>query len=75
MKMEDLCSKNTIHYENLDAAISAVNDGADMGWQPLLALQPTDNQHATWMQFAYLLTCIYNKGKTSNRRFTILRNS
>ena len=73
--MENLCSTNNIHYENVDVAVAAVNNGANMGWQPLLALKPTDDNHDSWMRYAYLMTCVYNKDKIINRRFSILRNS
>ena len=74
--LESKCVKpGNIYYENIQTAVDGVNQGQLMGWQPLLALKPTDDNHHSWMNYAYLLTCIYNQDKTENRKLSILRNS
>ena len=68
-------TSNMTQFSDIEAALVAVHNEVTIGWQPLLLLEPENNLHSDWMQYAYLLTCIHNAGLSKNRRFSIVRNS
>ena len=53
-------------------AIAEIKDGKDIGWQQTWRLMPTSACYHDWMDFAFLLTLIYNRDNEP-KRFTILR--
>lgn len=59
--------------EDIQSAIADIDKGLDLGWDKTAALAPTSNCHHAWMDFALLLTKIYNRTQ-SPKRFTIIRS-
>ena len=58
--------------ETVADAIQEIKSGKDIGWHNTWLLQPQSDCHHAWMEFAFLITLIYNRDATK-KRYTILR--
>ena len=58
--------------ETVADAIQEIKSGKDIGWHNTRLMTPSTDDHHAWMEFAYLITLIYNRD-AANKRYTILR--
>ena len=58
---------------NIAEATCEAMAGRDLGWEKTRNLMPANYDHHHWMNFAHLLTVLYNRDKEI-KRFSIFRN-
>ena len=56
----------------MDKALEVAMSGKDMGLIVTRALQPSSNSYHAWMDYAHLLTMLFNRGRPF-KKFSILR--
>ena len=59
--------------KNIAEATREAVAGRDLGWEQTRKLMPNNYDHHHWMNFAHLLTVLYNRDKEL-KRFSIIRN-
>ena len=57
---------------DLKNAIIDIKKDMDLGWEKTAALVPTSEDHHEWMDFAYLLTRIYNRDNVT-KKYSVIR--
>ena len=73
--LEDIRWKNNATPTSdltLAQALEAARDGKDMGYSFTKSLQPHSRNHNEWMDYALLLTMLFNRNR-SFCKYTILR--
>ena len=76
MAMEDIKWTNTADFTGdltLNRAVEFAKNGQDAGYENTLSIQPKTACHHEWMEFARLLTLLFNRNREF-KKFTILRN-
>ena len=59
-------------HSDIKQLIALARRNEPIGWNSLYNIKPCSNCHHEWMEFAHLLTLIYNRDQTP-KRYTIIR--